>query len=748
MTVTVKLFSDTTTARRDFTGEPTQVYEYPCSANWIISQVQAGNALSVFRVDGNCHWLHLVCPQVVNDIYGKPEWIVGNCSDVLGEFSLLKIHVTKLRYFAIIGQDAVLPVRSEVSESVPTNVLRGGPLATEEGAKIASLPAWLVAFKGSKLPQGDVRSDESEADMDFMGPGYKLWHECALKHMANERNDVLQQFVHDFKAAGTYERYVQPADSIRVLENCPMGSALQASAQEYPEAAMVIRKTFFDTPLHPPPCVPGAVTVGRTTVVVEDAREKEKEVVARQGKAKFSLINVGAKIDFDAGTVTTITYPIISKVMEGIFDMPRASRGGQFAQAMIRNHKKAKTNDKYSLFSTHASIKVFPKSTATNFLVGNFNSQTLDSLYGEAASIDCLIWAPQTDQSKINKILACEKVESNQSSCDVPVEQSTAPKDGVPRVGNIKSTLEFKKLLVNLINSGPVMVDVDAMEAAGSPHLLTTLAKAFLDVMDPDFDTWVEKTGGGRWIHALLLQYFDVCISLIFDFAVDFQNGNVFEYKRSTNELDPGSLTKCITVFQSARKHFRERIAIQQPCTITPAIAYKMMEEESKNQPSFGTTNVLSDATNQASTSRRSHANKGTTRGREVNAAEANTATAARKRTTFGARPDDYQQGDLKKKGMFLSNNPANAHLLLPVGCNLCADYVFRGRECVGVGGVPCPDGKKHCYSPHQINKKELDEIGDSFLAKGDGFFVKNSFRRVNLDPKHKALLETPNNRT
>ena len=173
MTVTIKLYFDTTTARRDLTGEPCQVYETVApSAEWIVNQVQAGNALSIFRVDGNCHWLHIVCPQVVNDIYGNPEWIVGNCSDVLGEFSLIKVHVSKLRYFAIIGQDADLPVRSEANEAVPTSVLRGGPLASEGGAKIASLPCWLVAFKGSRLPQGDVPSDESDSDMDYMGPGF------------------------------------------------------------------------------------------------------------------------------------------------------------------------------------------------------------------------------------------------------------------------------------------------------------------------------------------------------------------------------------------------------------------------------------------------------------------------------------------------------------------------------------------------------------------------------------------------
>ena len=202
-----------------------------------------------------------------------------------------------------------------------------------------------------------------------------------------------------------------------------------------------------------------------------------------------------------------------------------------------------------------------------------------------------------------------------------------------------------------------------------------------------------------------------------------------------------------VLALQSARNHFRTKVAIKQPCVITPAIAYKMLEEEGRNLPPAAAANVSSNANSQTSTGR-SNNSKGTTRGREVNAAEVSTSTAARKRATFGNRPDDYQQEDLRKKGMFLSNNPENAHLLLPSGCNLCADYVFRGRKCDGVGGVPCPGGKKHYYSPHQINKKDLEEIGDSFLANGDGFFVKNAFRRTNLDSKYKSLLETPNNRT
>ena len=176
MAVTVKLHSDATTARSDFTGEPSQVYENSSSAAWIITQIRAKNALTIFRVDNNCHWLHIVAPHIVNDIYDNPEWIVGNCSDVLGEYRLVKIHVTKLRYFAIMGEGNLLPVNPEVSESIEPSHLRGEPFAEEQDVKIASLPCYLVAFNGSKLPQGDVRSDESEAGMVDMGPGLSLIH--------------------------------------------------------------------------------------------------------------------------------------------------------------------------------------------------------------------------------------------------------------------------------------------------------------------------------------------------------------------------------------------------------------------------------------------------------------------------------------------------------------------------------------------------------------------------------------------
>ena len=80
-----KLCSEGTVTRHDVTGEPSQVYDMRDTTAWIIKQVKQKNAISFFRIDYDCQWLHIYAPQIVNNLNGKPEFIVGKSSDVLGE---------------------------------------------------------------------------------------------------------------------------------------------------------------------------------------------------------------------------------------------------------------------------------------------------------------------------------------------------------------------------------------------------------------------------------------------------------------------------------------------------------------------------------------------------------------------------------------------------------------------------------------------------------------------------------------
>ena len=217
------------------------------AASWIIKQVEQKNAISVFRIDYDCQWLHIYAPKIVNDYNGKPEFIVGNSSDVLGEYKLIKIPVTKLRYFSIIGESGELPVNPEAKNAIERSYLVDGPLATLEDSRIALLNTWLVDFAGKKIPRGDACSPESAPDMKCMGGGFKNWLFWAFKHLNTDRNDALYDAIDAIRRAGLAVRYIRPTGSTREFDDTSslMGSALSASAYKYPDIVAAIRSIFL-----------------------------------------------------------------------------------------------------------------------------------------------------------------------------------------------------------------------------------------------------------------------------------------------------------------------------------------------------------------------------------------------------------------------------------------------------------------------------------------------------------------------
>ena len=143
--------------------------------------------------------------------------------------------------------------------------------------------------------------------MELLGAGYKLWHMWALKFLPYERNDALRGIIQALRADETEGRLVQLANSERKFEYSSAGAVLRASAADYPEAAEAVRKIFFGELQLNPAGLGGTVSAARITVVVEDPREKEKEVAAHQGQARLYLFNVEECIDFDKGTITDLT---------------------------------------------------------------------------------------------------------------------------------------------------------------------------------------------------------------------------------------------------------------------------------------------------------------------------------------------------------------------------------------------------------------------------------------------------------
>ena len=59
-------------------------------------------------------------------------------------------------------------------------------------------------------------------------------------HLNTKRNDALHDTIDAIHCAGQGARYIQSADSIRKFDESPMGSALSASNNDYPNVAASI----------------------------------------------------------------------------------------------------------------------------------------------------------------------------------------------------------------------------------------------------------------------------------------------------------------------------------------------------------------------------------------------------------------------------------------------------------------------------------------------------------------------------
>ena len=92
---------------------------------------------------------------------------------------------------------------------------------------------------------------------------------------------------------------------------------------------------------------------------------------------------------------------------------------------------------------------------------------------------------------------------------DVPEARITAPKTVSDKIGEIKTVTDCMSLMVNVVNNSAACADFDAMKVNGSPHLLRELSMNFILMISGDFTTWMDKTGGGSYLHWTLFQYFN-----------------------------------------------------------------------------------------------------------------------------------------------------------------------------------------------------------------------------------------------
>ena len=714
-----KMFSRSKPLRSDVTGDDGQVFAMENGKKFLIKAIEEKNITAIGATDPNSQWTFIHDPHIHKDLEGNPKLIVGNSSDVKGDFRLVFIKIDDLAYFPIMGVKRELPSVPKAPEALTEDHLLGTTFQGKQDIFICLLPTWIPFYNGQKLPEGDARDESNKEIISTCGEGYQTWQDWNLK-MWGAFNDVTLTIVEEIEAHNDVSKYIQPETSkLRIAKNGPASFPYQVSAAKYPDIAKSIKKFFIPDLPSNKFNAPGANTVIRVT----SAADEEKEIAAKHGESKCALYFAGGKFNFFTPDVTDLGYVIWSKGMKVVLEKPLTARGDQMSSLLQLGHDEAKKGSRTSLFAKYASIKVVSKSTATSLLNGNLEREPVGSLYGQSNSFDSTQYLPQKNQNRANRVKEGDLILKSQSMMNVHASNQSAPKTAMDRLGSIDNIEDFYRLLINCQNNTVSVIDREEMKKKGTPNLLDGICEFFIELTGGDFDDWITRTGGGSWIHYTLFQYWDSMHTKLVQFATNYVNTNLFDTGSSPSELEIDSLISAAKVGKHANDHFAPLIALKQHDPFRPSLAPEPIANEFRALP--------------VSPSKEKGKRNYTQREGESKQHDDPSAGQHFKKR-FGrrsARPEDEKpKRNNLNLGMFYLKDPNNANPFLR-DSKLCPDFTCKGRECFK--GRDC--NLVHIAKPTDM--AQISAIGEMFMSNKSGWFNHVVFRKTDLESKYKKLL-------
>ncbi len=146
------------------------------------------NTISTIRTinPGSLCTQYLYAPQIHFNLAGKSIAFIGNLSNKMGEFSLIKIDITSIHLFSYIKDKATMGVSLNHGDDLPKESLSKTNWNDFKELIIGTLiPNFFITDFGQDLPHSDISYDEIKAKLVRLGTGYELW--------ANTANDAVEK---------------------------------------------------------------------------------------------------------------------------------------------------------------------------------------------------------------------------------------------------------------------------------------------------------------------------------------------------------------------------------------------------------------------------------------------------------------------------------------------------------------------------------------------------------------------------
>jgi hypothetical protein len=102
MSVTANTYTASFPKRPNIMGAPDQVFQFNNFLERLIGGIKASTISAIRTINlGSLCTQYLYAPQIHFNLASKPIAFIGNLSNKMGKFSLIKVDVTSIRFFPL-----------------------------------------------------------------------------------------------------------------------------------------------------------------------------------------------------------------------------------------------------------------------------------------------------------------------------------------------------------------------------------------------------------------------------------------------------------------------------------------------------------------------------------------------------------------------------------------------------------------------------------------------------------------------
>jgi hypothetical protein len=730
MSSSIQQFSDSFPKRSDVIGSCEQVFG--CGTvlhTTIVNSIKAGTVAAVGFVSGSLETQFIYNPQVHTKLDGTPTSILGNASNVIGEFTLVSLSLESVFLFPYIirkeEHHALSPGRD-----IPKELLAVTTWYEDDDDTFVwtAVPNIFLIYFGQDIPLGRISLDSTKTAFTNLGPGYALW--INLANGAIEDEEDVQKIIDSGTGEGTDGTFLSFVNryfhsdcdkyGVKVRRVGPTTMLSLPQSNLYPTISDTIKKNFGLSLTSPQ----GGFNQATATVIVQHPSEMGKKAEAAKGQQKLLLMMLCGDIDLATGAITNIIPAEPSKSLQIVLNCDRLGQPQSLSDVFRKGFSTAKKYNASDIRSKELSLKNISKATSGHILLGNFSTNSITSLFNEPNSIDISAFFPQNDNAiKVDQ--QSNLMSRMEEGMDVPDGQRSKVVSTIKRVGKVTSMKDLTSLLINI---NTVIMIVTSSECP-KPLLYQVFAKIITLTIDNNWDDWMIQCGGSiPNVHLLLLSYIDRIFICFATFCTDINNINVVTENRPLDKLDASELGKASTVLLALLEDFRKAQAQGVPVNVPQQVVARF--STSGGTPSAPPTKPVVTPSASSQQKREDKRFPATPEKGEQSKQGGPAKKPKRSTTTAGG----YIKKDM---GMFYPKNPDSKHPnIFPAGIKdrICVDFTCKGLECLG---NPCP--LKHPRRAKDIDSEDVEAIAAHFKMHSSGHLSAYHFAAAGLSAE--ALL-------